>query len=124
MTGTDEPGAISLHGVSISTSSVAIGHEARAGNVAGGGTADWELALAEFRRQLGDLRESGELPAAVVDENLERADALREELGRETPRRSVALDLVANLTRAVEQVAQLGDVITLVSGAVRAAFSV
>jgi hypothetical protein len=102
---------------------VAIGHEARAGNVAGGGTHDWEFALAELRRQLADMKESGDLPVEVVDENMERANALEEELGREAPRRSVALDLVANLARAVEGVTRLGDAITLVTGAVRAVFS-
>lgn len=123
MTGTGESSPISLKGVRISGSSVAVGNGATAGNVTSGGAAGWESALAELRRQLAELRKSGEIPAETADESLERAGALEEELGRERPRKTVVFDLMANLAKALEGVAGIGNAVALVTDAVRAVFS-
>lgn len=122
MTTSGEATPISLRGVSIEHSSVAVGQGAVAGDVSGDGADQWRSALVEFRRMLLELRESGDLPTETADEGLERVETFAEELGEEKPRRTVVLDLVTTLGRAVEGVPRVADTFTHVTNTIRSVF--
>jgi hypothetical protein len=116
----DERNSLSLQGNTILNSPIAVGHGARSGNIGKAETAAWQTALAELRRQLTESREAGDLDPTTAAENLDRTDALEEELAQDPPRRTMVLDLLANLTRGVEGLACLGDAVARVNSAIQA----
>jgi hypothetical protein len=115
-------GPISLSGVTISGSSVAVGRGARSGAVSPGQPPDWESALLELCRLVEELRESGDISVEVADRSLERADVLRAELGKEEPGRAAIGALLTSLVGSVEGVARLGEAAVHLGSVVRSAF--
>jgi hypothetical protein len=110
----DDPAGFAVSIGDVTDSAVAVGAGARANNTLRvvSSPADCTAALNELREQLRELHASGEAPPEAVDNALDRAEALSDELNRNNLKPRAILQRLGMLAVALDGLARTGDAMT------------